>query len=101
VPSARAANPEFLQVPSAAMGRNITVEFQGGGAPAVYLLDGLRARDDRSGWDIETNAFDEYRGSGMSVVAPGWALQLLHRLVRTGLRQQWLRHLQMGNFFDQ
>ena len=70
VPSARAANPEFLQVPSAAMGRNITVEFQGGGAPAVYLLDGLRARDDRSGWDIETNAFDEYRGSGMSVVAP-------------------------------
>jgi diacylglycerol O-acyltransferase/trehalose O-mycolyltransferase len=52
------------------MGRNITVEFQGGGAPAVYLLDGLRARDDRSGWDIETPAFDEYSGSGMSVVAP-------------------------------
>ena len=69
-PSARAANPEFLQVPSAGMGRNITVEFQGGGAPALYLLDGLRARDDRSGWDIETPAFDEFRGSGISVVAP-------------------------------
>lgn len=67
---ARAAQPEFLQVPSASMGRNITVEFQRGGAPAVYLLDGLRARDDRSGWDINTNAFDEYRGSGISVVAP-------------------------------
>jgi diacylglycerol O-acyltransferase/trehalose O-mycolyltransferase len=69
-PTARAAAPEFLQVPSAGMGHNITVEFQGGGARAVYLLDGLRARDDRSGWDIETNAFDEYAGSGISVVAP-------------------------------
>ncbi|MGC2652715.1 MAG: alpha/beta hydrolase family protein [Mycobacterium sp.] len=69
-PAARAAAPEFLQVPSAGMGHNITVEFQSGGAPAVYLLDGLRARDDRSGWDIETNAFDEYAGSGISVVAP-------------------------------
>ncbi|ORW75654.1 diacylglycerol acyltransferase/mycolyltransferase Ag85A [Mycobacterium riyadhense] len=67
---ARAAAPEFLQVPSASMGRNITVEFQSGGAPAIYLLDGLRARDDRSGWDIETPAFDEYAGSGLSVVAP-------------------------------
>ncbi|MGH3559134.1 esterase family protein [Mycobacterium sp.] len=69
-PPARAASPEFLQVPSPSMGRDITVEFQGGGAPAVYLLDGLRARDDRSGWDIETNAFDQYAGSGISVVAP-------------------------------
>jgi diacylglycerol O-acyltransferase/trehalose O-mycolyltransferase len=69
-PPARAASPEFLQVPSAAMGHNITVEFQEGGAPALYLLDGLRARDDRSGWDIETPAFDEYRGSGISVVMP-------------------------------
>jgi diacylglycerol O-acyltransferase/trehalose O-mycolyltransferase len=68
-PPAHAA-PEFLQVPSAGMGRNITVEFQSGGAPALYLLDGLRARDDRSGWDIETNAFNDYAGSGMSVVAP-------------------------------
>ncbi len=69
-PAAQAAAPEFLQVPSASMGHNITVEFQSGGAPAVYLLDGLRARDDRSGWDIETNAFDQYAGSGISVVAP-------------------------------
>ncbi|BBX21573.1 diacylglycerol acyltransferase/mycolyltransferase Ag85B [Mycolicibacter terrae] len=69
-PPAGAAGPEFLQVPSPSMGHNITVEFQGGGAPAVYLLDGLRARDDRSGWDIETPAFSEYSGSGISVVAP-------------------------------
>jgi diacylglycerol O-acyltransferase/trehalose O-mycolyltransferase len=69
-PKARAAAPEFLQVPSPSMGHNITVEFQSGGAPAVYLLDGLRARDDRSGWDIETNVFDQFAGSGISVVAP-------------------------------
>jgi diacylglycerol O-acyltransferase/trehalose O-mycolyltransferase len=69
-PKARAAAPEFLQVPSPSMGHNVTVEFQSGGAPAVYLLDGLRARDDRSGWDIETNAFDQFAGSGISVVAP-------------------------------
>ncbi|OBH18396.1 esterase family protein [Mycolicibacter terrae] len=67
---AGAAGPEFLSVPSPGMGHNITVEFQGGGPAAVYLLDGLRARDDRSGWDIETPAFNEYAGSGMSVVAP-------------------------------
>src|SRR3954449_7688151 len=61
---------EYLKVPSAGMGRDIPVQFQGGGSHAVYLLDGLRARDDRNGWDIETNAFDEYQGSGMSVVMP-------------------------------
>lgn len=70
VPPAGAAGPEFLSVPSPSMGHNITVEFQGGGAPAVYLLDGLRAREDRSGWDIDTPAFSEYSGSGISVVAP-------------------------------
>ncbi len=69
-PPARAAAPEFLQVPSPSMGHDITVEFQQGGAPAVYLLDGLRARDDRNGWDINTNAFDDYAGSGISVVMP-------------------------------
>lgn len=70
VAPARAAQPEFLHVPSPSMGHDITVEFQKGGAPAVYLLDGLRARDDRSGWDINTNAFDQYAGSGISVVMP-------------------------------
>jgi diacylglycerol O-acyltransferase/trehalose O-mycolyltransferase len=45
---------EFLDVPSPSMGRNIRVEFQGGGAYSVYLLDGLRAQDDANGWDINT-----------------------------------------------
>jgi diacylglycerol O-acyltransferase / trehalose O-mycolyltransferase len=61
---------ETLMVPSAAMGRDIPVRFQGGGPRAVYLLDGLRARDDNSGWDIETPAFEYYYQSGVSVVMP-------------------------------
>ncbi|MGB3351453.1 MAG: alpha/beta hydrolase family protein [Mycobacterium sp.] len=61
---------ETLMVPSAAMGRDVMVRFQGGGPKAVYLLDGLRARDDNSGWDIETAAFEDYFESGLSVVMP-------------------------------
>ena len=63
---------EYLMVPSPSMGRDIKVQFQSGGAnaPAVYLLDGLRARDDFNGWDIETQAFEWYLDSGLSVVMP-------------------------------
>ena len=68
-PTAGAA-VEVLSVPSPSMGRDITVQFQGGGPKAVYLLDGLRARDDRNGWDIETGAFSWFDGSGLSVVMP-------------------------------
>ncbi|WP_232375190.1 esterase family protein [Mycolicibacterium mengxianglii] len=69
-PAARADTVEVLEVPSAAMGRNIRVQFQGGGPHAVYLLDGLRAQDDRNGWDINTGAFSFFNGSGLSVVMP-------------------------------
>ncbi len=68
-PTAQAA-VEVLSVPSPSMGRDVTVQFQGGGPKAVYLLDGLRARDDRNGWDIETGAFQWFDGSGLSVVMP-------------------------------
>ncbi|HEV7419026.1 MAG TPA: alpha/beta hydrolase family protein [Mycobacterium sp.] len=71
---------EYLDVYSAAMGRNVRVQFQGGAAPAgassssggkaVYLLDGLRAQDDFNGWDINTAAFEWFFGSGISVVMP-------------------------------
>jgi diacylglycerol O-acyltransferase / trehalose O-mycolyltransferase len=91
---------EYLDVYSSAMGRNIRVQFQPGGAAAptfqpggaaaptfqpggaaaptsssggskaVYLLDGLRAQDDYSGWDINTPAFDWFHDSGISVVMP-------------------------------
>jgi diacylglycerol O-acyltransferase / trehalose O-mycolyltransferase len=63
---------EYLMVPSAGMGRDIKVQFQGGGAnsPGVYLLDGLRAQDDFNGWDINTAAFEWYLDSGLSVIMP-------------------------------
>ena len=43
--------------------------FLPGGSHAVYLLDGLRARDDNSGWDIETDAFEKFYES-VSLVMP-------------------------------
>jgi diacylglycerol O-acyltransferase/trehalose O-mycolyltransferase len=61
---------EYLDVPSASMGRDIRIQFQGGGAHAVYLLDGLRAQDDYNGWDINTAAFEWFDQSGLSVVMP-------------------------------
>ncbi len=63
---------EYLDVPSAGMGRAIRVQFQSGGAnsPAVYMLDGLRAQEDFSGWDINTPAFEWYLDSGLSMVMP-------------------------------
>ncbi|WP_319429186.1 alpha/beta hydrolase family protein [Mycobacterium sp. RTGN5] len=85
VPSARAFSRdglpvEYLDVYSPSMNRNIRVQFQGGGAAgpatsgssthAVYLLDGLRAQDDYSGWDINTPAFEWFFGTGVSVVMP-------------------------------
>jgi diacylglycerol O-acyltransferase/trehalose O-mycolyltransferase len=61
---------EQLDVPSPSMARNIRVTFQGGGPNSVYLLDGLRAQDDASGWDINTAAFEWYYQSGLSMVMP-------------------------------
>ena len=63
---------EYLDVPSPSMGKNIRIQFQSGGenSPAVYLLDGLRAQDDYNGWDINTQAFEWYLDSGLSIVMP-------------------------------
>ena len=60
---------EYLDVYSTSMGRNVRVQFQPGrrttpGTKAVYLLDGMRARDDYNGWDIETPAFEWFFDSG-------------------------------------
>ena len=41
-----------------------------GPSKAVYLLDGLRAQDDYSGWDINTPAFEWFYDSGIAVVMP-------------------------------
>lgn len=62
---------EYLMVPSPSMGRDIMVQFQKGtGAHAVYLLDGLRAREDFNGWDLETQAFEWYYETPLSLVMP-------------------------------
>ena len=71
---------EYLDVYSSAMGRSVRVEFQAAGGASVptsgsspksvYLLDGLRAQDDYSGWDINTPAFEWFNDSGISVVMP-------------------------------
>jgi diacylglycerol O-acyltransferase/trehalose O-mycolyltransferase len=61
---------EYINVPSPSMGREIRIQFQGGGPHAVYLLDGLRAQDDYNGWDINTPAFEWFDQSGISVVMP-------------------------------
>jgi diacylglycerol O-acyltransferase / trehalose O-mycolyltransferase len=76
---------EYLDVYSPSMDRNIRVQFQPAttpaadgdpaptpvvGAKAVYLLDGMRARDDYNGWDIETQAFEWFSESGVATVMP-------------------------------
>ena len=61
---------EYIQVPSASMGRSIKVQFQPGGKHVVFLLDGLRAQDDYNGWDINTPAFEWFYQSGLSVAMP-------------------------------
>jgi diacylglycerol O-acyltransferase/trehalose O-mycolyltransferase len=61
---------EYINVPSPSMGREIRIQFQGGGPHAIYLLDGLRAQDDYNGWDINTPAFEWTYGSGLSTIMP-------------------------------
>ena len=63
---------EYLDVPSASMGHPIRVQFQSGGpnSPNIWMLDGLRAQDDFNGWDINTQAFEWYADSGLSMSMP-------------------------------
>ncbi|MCV7225847.1 esterase family protein [Mycolicibacterium komossense] len=61
---------EYLNIPSPSMGREIRIQFQGGGPHAVYLLDGLRAQDDYNGWDINTPAFEWLYNTGLSTIMP-------------------------------
>ena len=53
------------------MGKDIKIQFQKGtGSHSVLPLDGLRARDDFNGWDIETTAFEWFYESSLSVIMP-------------------------------
>lgn len=81
-PGAVAASPAIAQqipapglvrhnVPSIAMGRTIPVDVQKGtGTGALYLLDGLRATERASGWQVDTNALQMFAGTNASVVLP-------------------------------
>ncbi len=68
--TASAAPVEYLMVPSAAMGRDIPVAFQGGGPHAVFLLDAFNAAPDVSNWVTAGNAMSTLAGKGISVAAP-------------------------------
>ena len=85
---AAAAGVEYLTVPSAAMGRDIPVAFQGGGAHAVYLLDAFNAGDTVSNWVTAGNAMNALAGKGVSVVIPaGGAYSLYTDWEQDGGRQ--------------
>src|SRR6478609_5936112 len=64
------ADVEMLMVPSAAMGRDVPVAFQGGGPHMVVLLDAFNAAPDVSNWVTAGNAMNTLAGKGISVVAP-------------------------------
>ncbi|GAA3160103.1 alpha/beta hydrolase family protein [Rhodococcus baikonurensis] len=52
---------------------NIKVQVQWaarGGNAALYLLDGLRARNDANAWSFETNAMDQYKNDNITLVMP-------------------------------
>jgi S-formylglutathione hydrolase FrmB len=71
VPVARTdTGVEHLMVPSAAMGRDIPVDFMGGGPHAAYLLDAFDAGPDVSNWVTAGNAMNTLAGKGISVAAP-------------------------------
>lgn len=87
-PTASAAAPEYLMVPSPAMGRDIPVAFQAGGPHAVVLLDAFNAAPDVSNWVTAGNAMNTLAGRGVSVVAPAsGAFTLYTNWEQDGTRQ--------------
>ena len=85
---ARADGVEYLMVPSAAMGRDIPVAFQGGGPHAVILLDAFNAAPDVSNWVNAGHAMSTLAGRGISVAAPaGGAFSLYTNWEQDGSKQ--------------
>ncbi|MFD1812082.1 alpha/beta hydrolase [Rhodococcus gannanensis] len=62
---------EEVSVPSSMGPIKVQIQWakRGGGA-ALYLLDGMRARDDKNGWSFETNAFEQYANDNVTLVMP-------------------------------
>ena len=88
-PTATAAGVEYLMVPSAAMGRDIPVAFQGGGPHAVVLLDAFNAAPDVSNWVTVGNAMGALAGKGVSVAAPAGGAYSLYTNWELDGSKQW------------
>jgi S-formylglutathione hydrolase FrmB len=88
-PVASAAGVEMVTVPSAAMGRDIPVAFQGGGPHAVVLLDAFNAAPQVSNWVTAGNAMNALAGSGLSVVAPAGGAYSLYTNWELDGSKQW------------
>ncbi len=62
---------EEVMVPSSMGPIKVQIQWaKRGGNAALYLLDGLRARDDRNAWSFETNALEQYAGDNVTLVMP-------------------------------
>ncbi|MGL4305897.1 MAG: alpha/beta hydrolase [Mycobacteriaceae bacterium] len=72
---ARPGDPrrEDINVYSAAMDRWIKIQVMWsarGGNAGLYLLDGLRGRDDWNAWDLDTDAFRQFSDNNINVIMP-------------------------------
>ncbi|MFI1914783.1 alpha/beta hydrolase [Nocardia sp. NPDC020380] len=62
---------EELFVPSSMGPVKVQVQWAGrGGSAALYLLDGLRARDDFNAWTFETDALKQFADDNITLVMP-------------------------------
>ncbi|MEU0540689.1 alpha/beta hydrolase family protein [Nocardia sp. NPDC005978] len=69
-PPARPRFQEFM-VPSSMGPVKVQVQWAArGGDAALYLLDGLRARDDFNAWSFETNAMRQFIDDDVTLVMP-------------------------------
>ncbi|OZD06556.1 mycolyltransferase [Rhodococcus sp. 06-235-1A] len=60
-----------LWVPSSMGDIKVQVRWASrGGTASLYLLDGLRARNDRNAWSFETNAMDQFARDNLTLVMP-------------------------------
>ncbi|MGW4351365.1 alpha/beta hydrolase [Nocardia sp. NPDC004582] len=62
---------EDLMVPSSMGPIKVQVQWaRNGGNGALYMLDGMAARDDRNAWSFETNANQQFSNDDITLVMP-------------------------------
>ncbi|MFF0814291.1 alpha/beta hydrolase [Rhodococcus sp. NPDC003318] len=68
---APAGGYEEVWVPSSMGPIKVQIQWAArGGSAALYLLDGMRARDDYNAWSHETNALAQYANDNVTLVMP-------------------------------